>query len=194
MSLSQSPGGFPGALTGTRTGKAELVEFVFFTQDMDALFARMDRSIAGPALAVFLQTQGQEFFHHDIEDRFNEEGDPKVGFWAPLKDATISIRESLGFGDGPINRRTDEMFDALMGDYPVSMGPAYAEMKVPGPVSDLAARKIETAQHGAAFNPVGWFGPTPPRPVLAVSEMDAQALMELYQVFFVAEMMSEAGV
>jgi hypothetical protein len=162
---------------------------------MDALFARMDRTIEGPSLAVFLQTQGQEYFHNDIEDRFNEEGDPKVGFWAPLKDATVSIRENMGFGgESPINRRTDEMFDALMGDYPIEVGPAYAKMSVPGPVSGDVATKIETAQVGAPFNPVGWFGPTPPRPVLAVSEMDAQAVMELYQVFFIAEMSEESGV
>lgn len=137
------------------------------------------------SLFDFLKTSASDFFRDDIESRFEEEGDPKSGFWKPLKDATIDIRRADGFGDGPINERTGELRDFMTGDYDVMTTGSGAVMQVPGnPGGSELASKLATAQRGSINNPLG-YGPTPPRPVLAISEMDVFTLTRLLQVHIV---------
>lgn len=154
--------------------------------DVDRVVRQVEMSVSGPSLESWLRGDATDFFHNDIESRFYEEGDVKSGFWAPLSEATINIRRELGFGAEPINRRTDEMFDFLTSDYPTHQGDVFASMDVPGKPNDpVTEQKLETAQRGRAGNPIPEFGFTPPRPVLAVSEMDLAKLLESLQVHIV---------
>lgn len=137
-------------------------------------------AISPLSLVEFLQEDATEFFRNDIESRFNEEGDVKSGFWAPLAESTVQIREQLGVGGSePINRRTDEMFDFLMGPYQIFVGGSWVEMQVPGdPPDPITERKLEVATKGTSQNSLFPNSYTPPRPVLAFSEMDMATLLQ----------------
>lgn len=155
--------------------------------DVDRVIHLVEMSVAGPSLERWLRGDATDFFHDDIESRFYEEGDVKSGFWAPLSEATINIRRELGYGPDPINRRTDDMFNFVTGDYPTHMGDSFATMDVPGKApNEVTATKLETAQQGRANNPIAEFGATPPRPVLGrPTEPDLARLLESLQVHIV---------
>lgn len=148
--------------------------------EVEMLLAHLDRAISGPSLLAFLETDAAEFFRTNIIERFDEEGDALSGFWAPLSDATIDIKRALpdlAASPETINVRTGEMFRALTEDYDTSFGADWATLSVPGDVDALTERKIRTAQMGSTDNPLG-YGPTPPRPVLATSEMQLGIILE----------------
>lgn len=139
-----------------------------------------ERAISGPSLLRFLEGEVSEFFRDDIESRFNEEGDALAGFWPELKDVTVDIKRASGDLRGSaedINVRTGRMFDELTGDYDSAMGADWASLQIPGNVDPLTKQKIHTAQRGSNSNPLG-YGPTPPRPVLATSEMQLGIILE----------------
>lgn len=147
-------------------------------QDVNMVFMALAFAIDGPGLHKWLSTDASQFFADDIESRFYEEGDVKSGFWKELSDTTIDIRRSYGFGDGPINSRTGELEDFLVDHREYDTAPGFASMDVPGtPGSATLRTKLATAQQGSDNNPLG-YGPTPARPVLAVSEMDLATLLE----------------
>lgn len=128
-------------------------------------------TLLSPAgMTFFLGSTMGPYLSKRAKERFQGEGDDAVGKWAPLKPATIAIRESQGFGAGPINRRTGELENWVVqggwNAYPTGFG---ASMKFPGkPTGGGELRKkVETAQKGRKSAPV-----TVPRPVLAVGETD----------------------
>lgn len=150
------------------------------TSTLHAL-AAVDQAVSGASFMEFLGGEAAEFFRDDIESRFNEEGDVKSGFWAPLHESTVRIREQLGYGgDSPILRRTDELFDFLTGEYQMYGGEDWAEMQVPGnPPDPLTVRKLDVAAKGTNINKRFPGSVTVPRPPLAVSEADLGKLLEL---------------
>lgn len=166
-----------------------------FTIDVDeveveVLIEKVLAATSEISLLAFLEQDVEAFFHADIQNRFNDEGDAKSGPWEPLQPATINIRQSLGFGDGPINVRTGELKEFLLGDYDSFAGLGWAEMNVPGdPKDPVTARKLETAQRGNPSNPIPNFGPTPPRPVLALAEVDMWRLLEMLQIHIIHRVM-----
>lgn len=145
-------------------------------------------AVSTPSLMEFLQDDASDFFRNDIESRFVEEGDVKSGFWPPLSESTVRIREELGYGSEPINRRTDDMFEFLTGPYQVFGGAGWAELQIPGnPPDPIMQRKLQTAASGSppGNNPLFPNSATPPRPVLAVSEMDLARLLEMLQIHII---------
>lgn len=159
--------------------------------EIDKLMNHVMQAVSGPSLTEFLATTASDYYRDDIEARFYDEGDVKSGFWPDLKDATVAIRESLGFpGEHPINRRTDALYDYVIGPYQVTSGGDWAELEIPGGTPDpLTQKKLDTAQLGSkggprpsSFGPSDVnFGDTPPRPVLAVGDMDISRLLELLE-------------
>jgi len=147
----------------------------------------------GPAsLEEYLRGDASHFFEQDIESRFNEDGDVKSGFWEPLSEATVNIREWYGYGgEGPINVRTGALQEFVQFGREFLAGDTWAEMQVPGAAPNpLLERKLKTAQEcDNSPNPLG-SGPTPARPVLAVSDMDLMKLMELLVVHIDAFIMA----
>jgi hypothetical protein len=173
----------------TVTYNVGVLEITEELADVNNLLDRVMLAVSGPSLERWLRGEVTEFFHDDIESRFNEEGDPIVGFWPPLSEATIEIRNQLGFGPEPINRRTDQLFDFVMHDYPTHAAEDWALMDVPGDAPDgLTRTKLETAQQGRATNPMPNFGATPARPVLSpITDMNAARILEMLQVHIIHE-------
>lgn len=139
-------------------------------QDRDVLKA-VDELIflmSDIGLTAFLGASIGPYLSQRAKQRFASEGDDVTGPWAPLKPATITIRQSQNYGSGPINRRTGELENWVVGSgwdaYPTGMG---ASMRFPGkpPTGELKA-KVQTAQ-GGRVNP-----PTVARPVLGLNEND----------------------
>lgn len=114
----------------------------------------------GGVIGPYLAKRGQV--------RFRQEGDDVTGAWAPLKQATVTIRQSQGFGAGPINRRTGELENWVVGSGWFAYQAGYgAAMRFPRnePSGELR-KKVETAQRGRQSpNTVA-------RPVLGVNERD----------------------
>lgn len=157
--------------------------------DVRQAFERLETAIAPYSLSMFLREDAASFFRTNIEERFNEEGDALSGFWPPLKPATVNIKEELGVDrpEAP-NIRTGDMFDALTGEYDVTMGPGFAQLDIPGEVDGFTREKIQMAQQGKAENENPFFGPTPRRPVLATSEMQLATLLERLEMNIVERM------
>lgn len=146
---------------------------------MDLVTVVNDRDVAkaldnligllSPAGATaFLGSNIGPYLARRAKERFEGEGDDVTGPWAPLKDATVTIRESQGFGAGPINRRTGELENWVVqggwNAYPTGLG---ASMRYPKrePSGELRT-KLETAQKGKKYPS------TVKRPVLGVNEND----------------------
>lgn len=148
--------------------------------DVERLLHKLELAISGPSLAAFLEGSASEEFRENIIERFDEEGDALSGFWEPLKDVTVDIKRALpDLAGSPetINVRTGEMFKALTQNYDTNFGADWAQLNVPGDVDALTETKIRTAQQGSNNNPLG-YGPTPPRPVLATSEMQLGVILQ----------------
>lgn len=138
--------------------------------DPEHMLARLDHALSGEIIGAFLKGPVQDFFAEEAAWRFGAEGDKASGGWPPLSDATVDIRERLGFSSDEPNIRTNDMFNFVTESSDLVMGPGFAQITIPGTPSDpLMAQKIETAQRGRADNPIPGFGPTPPRPVIATS-------------------------
>ena len=163
------------------------VDVDIFVEDFDVqrIFDNMLLALSGPSLHAFLREGVSDFFRTNIEERFNEEGDVHSGFWPPLSEATIHIKSELPtLRDSPetINVRTGALYDFVTGNYQIISGSNWAQVDIPGESSDpLTTKKLETAQKGSATNPVERFGPTPPRPVLATSEMQLAMILEMLE-------------
>jgi len=120
-------------------------------------------------MTAFLGGQVGPYLARRAGERFQSEGDDVTGPWAPLKPATVQIRESQGYpGDHPINRRTGELEEWVVQGgwdaYPQGIG---ATLRFPGktPQGELRS-KVETAQKGKGYPS------TVARPVLGINERD----------------------
>lgn len=145
-------------------------------KDLNALIMLM--SPAGAT--AFLGTQVGPYLRRRAGERFEHEGDDVVGKWAPLRPATVVMREASNYpvaGDHPINHLSGELenwvVDGGWNAYPDTFG---ASMTYPGTrPSGLLAKKVKTAQSGdRASNTVA-------RPVLGVNEADMLWMLTAYK-------------
>lgn len=140
----------------------------FQNEDVLDAFEKLIVLTSPNGMMSFLHTVIGPYLSKRAGERFASEGDDVTGPWAPLKEATIRIRETEGFAAGPINRRTGELENWVVqggwNAYPTGFG---ASMRYPGrePSGELR-RKVETAQKGRVYPS------TEPRPVLGVNEAD----------------------
>lgn len=165
----------------TRANADTFVEVNVDPFDVDMMVDRVWDVLRGDRLVEFLTGPAHDHLEEEIVQRFAYEGDNKSGDWPPLAEATMAIRQRMGFSPDEVNIRTTEMFQTLVQDYDAfPTGAASATMILPGSAAEdgAVAEKIRTAQQGRANNPIPGFGPTPPRPVLAVDETDMVALLE----------------
>lgn len=166
--------------------------------DVDQLLRDLQTSISGPSLNKFLEEDAAKFFRDDIESRFNEEGDPLSGFWPELSEATVNIKRDLPDLQGSpeqINIRTGELLAFVTGDYDTFVGADWAMMNVPGdPPDPITAIKLKTAQQGSDNNPIPNFGPTPARPVLAISEMMMGTLLGMLEAHIIQTLVGSISI
>lgn len=150
------------------------VEISGDTEPVEHILRKLELEILSETgLALFLGTVVGEYLQQRAMQRFENEGDDAVGMWAPLKPATVTIREEMGFSAGPINSRTGELEAYITGgngSVTVSGGGGSVLMfpgNPPGPgASGYLETKVRTAQKGRTFPA------TVARPVLGLSEMD----------------------
>lgn len=138
------------------------------TQGVERMLEVLDTALNPFAIAEFLGVVVGPYLKERARARFASEGDDVVGKWAPLKDSTITIRESQGYGPGPINSRTGELEEFITGPgNSVQVHPWGATLTFPGtsPIGEME-EKLRTAQQGKDYPS------TVPRPVLGVNEAD----------------------
>jgi hypothetical protein len=163
------------------------VEKAGFPQDLQTMMQR----VSDEGLRFFLADEVDPYLQDRIDQRFINEGDDAVGKWLPLSTATEAIRQASGFGGAhPINERYGDMHNFLTGEHGEATAFAGgAELVFPGPgVDPLNATKIETAQIGKAFPP------TPPRPVVALSPVDEEDVLNDLTDYILRDTMSIVGV
>lgn len=151
------------------------------SKSVQLMLERLEFSLSAIGLGIYMEGV-DEYVRGRIRSRFASEGDDVSGPWAPLKDATIAMRESAGYpGDHPINERTGEMYDLLTGGAArVTLSGLGATYTHPSGGSALAKEKIRVAQEGSA-SPA-----TVPRPVLGLNERDLASLLAMFGTHLVA--------
>lgn len=136
---------------------------------VEQMLNRLDANLSGIALGKFLGVKVDQYIRLRAAGRFASEGDDVTGPWAPLADSTKDIRANQGFGPGPINRRTGELEDYVVGTgglVAVMVGQAvYTGPGVP-PSGKGLMEKVKTAQGGKSYPN------TKARPVIGINEQD----------------------
>lgn len=147
--------------------------------DVDAtsvllLLGRTDDAVSMSHVSGAFTSDGVvvEALQQQVRARFAGQGDDASGRWEPLSAATIDMRTRMGYGAGPINRRTGRMYEWLTndaGDLEVlGEGLFYTWPQVPGGM----AERFETAQQGSEETGA------PARPVVAADGDDLMSIME----------------
>ena len=134
---------------------------------MSAFNVLLDKLSHG-GMAIWLNHFIYPYLKERAQSRFLNEGDDAAGKWLPLTEATISFRDSGGFGPGPINKRTGELEAFIVGAnasiFPTPIG---TQMNYPGEVPvGILGTKVQTAQMGKDSPS------TPARPVVALGLQD----------------------
>jgi hypothetical protein len=152
-----------------------------------AAFAAM-RTVLSPAvLQEFLRARATPWITDRAAKRFVGQGDDAVGKWTPLRFATAEIRARMGFPPSyPINVRTGKLRSWVTSPSSQSIRSTGlgVELTFPGRGGNAELRKkLQTAQVGKRDTPR-----TVRRPVLALNQVDADALLLRFHSWFVAEM------
>lgn len=166
---------------------------VINASDVEALLTRVSSALSPVALAEFLTADVAPFLGARAQERFKSEGDAASGKWQPLTAHTQAIRawgaQTQGWAigpDHPINKRTGELEDYITsGNGKTIPWGTGTSLLYPDPsrASGEIPQKVQTAQKGRT-NPR-----TPPRPVLAVNEIDlAFVLRKLFDHIVVTHM------
>lgn len=136
------------------------------------MLTHLDLLMSPASIAGFLKNFVVNYFQQQAEQRFAMEGDEATGKWAPLKQSTVEIRTSKGFGAGPINVRTGELKDFVTtneGSIGIDVG-ATLEWPTGLPEGTDLMYKYRTAQTGTSS------GRVPARPVVGMSFRDMAAI------------------
>lgn len=150
--------------------------------DVEKLLINAERALSPVGVYRFMSKWAPNYFQNRAVDSFGSQADRATGPWAPLSAATIDIRERLGYGSGPINKRTGELREwltsspgntYLMGSEVIFYFPSLA------PPSYAAEQKLHTAQLGRAGseNPMIPGGSSPARPVTSIDAQDVVQFM-----------------
>lgn len=137
---------------------------------VDRMLKNMMASTTPTAIATYLSTVVHPRLARRARERFRTEGDDAVGGkWVPLKQSTLEIKKSLGFGRQKINVRTGHLRDSIIDSQPVLGHNAFGEtLDFPGNWDrpDLFYRHMQAA---GMYNTA--------RPVLGVEYEDDVAHM-----------------
>lgn len=141
-------------------------------------------------LSDFLRDEVDPYLRDRVDARFAGEGDDAVGQWLPLATATENIRAAYGYApDHPINERTGEMHEFLVNNPGQVTGLGQgAALEFPGSIDGEIATKIMTAQLGRDFPP------TQPRPVVALSNIDEEDVLNDLADYILRDSYTIAGV
>ena len=145
------------------------VQIIGDQRGVDHMLNRLEIVLSPVGLEAFLLSTVEPWLQERAQNRFDSEGDDVVGTWAPLKPATVNMRQERGYGGAhPINRRTGDLEEYIV-DSPARITelPSGAVLTTPGnKATGELADKVETAQIGRDYPN------TVPRPVLGMNETD----------------------
>lgn len=143
-------------------------------KDVEETLHRLQLKLSPVLLSPWMLGYLEPYFSKRALERFHSEGDAASGPWAALAQTTVERRLEAGFGGAhPINYRTGELEDYITsadGNTDVE-GEGAVVFTYPGnpPEDQDIYAKLTGAQQGIGPNNERF----PPRPVLAVGEMDA---------------------
>jgi hypothetical protein len=154
--------------------------------EFENLLTRLQERVGQNGLRSFLAIKALREVRHRIEARFAMEGDDATGKWEQLAWMTQRIRAFQGFSPRhPINVRTGAMRRHLLTSFRINaMGGSGATLVVPGNDGNATMNaKVAMAQQGGWTRQSNRFGGpnrhVPARPVLGVSERDADKVGDL---------------
>lgn len=151
------------------------------TSSADKILALAEGALSFKRLGIVLETLVVDYFQQRTERRFAMGGDNASGGWDDLHPATVLIREAEGFDAGPINVRSGELKRSVMTS-PGEVEATDIQAELRWPTSDVTSQpKYMGAQQGVPFNPNPLYGPTVPRPVVAIDETDAVMVMGILE-------------
>lgn len=157
---------------------------IAITGDTEQKLQRLSALLNPEPVAAWMGETVDGYLHERASQRFDEEGDDASGKWAALKESTQTIRASMQFPPAhPINVRTGELADFIENTpgrvVPDTQG---VTLTLPGkePGNPILQDKLRRAQKGDIR--------TPARPVLAVNEHDALAIMTEFEYYLRAGM------
>lgn len=133
---------------------------------------QMDLLLSPGSIAGFLKNFVVGYLQQAAADRFAMEGDEASGKWLPLKESTRRIRSEQGFPAGPINVRTGELREYVVGNQGsigIDIG-ATLEWPTNLPEGTDLMYKYRVAQTGTMS------GKVPARPVVGMSFRDMAAI------------------
>ncbi len=153
--------------------------------DVQEVVDAIHLSVSPPGIVSFFVGYVSPYFEDQIVDTFAGHGQAGVpgGSWPPLTEATLRIRHGMGFMDDEAwNERSGDLLDYVVHSRAYDYIPDGAEMQIPADTGNPElARKLRVAQEGTLQNPLIPGAFTPPRPVLAIDETDAAAVMKMLQ-------------
>lgn len=149
--------------------------------DLMGKLVSMERTLEGPALADFLNTEIYPYLRQKALARWSNYGSDIGPRWPELRESTQQRRMYYGDGpSGPINYRTGGLEDYIQAAHPaVRVAPGEATLVYPGDQPDDYAtqRKYKTAQQGKKATR------TPPRPVIGLAPEDYVFIREKLEQF-----------
>lgn len=149
--------------------------------DVQVLLGRLIVGLSPPALSeAFLGGIVEPYLISEAENRFASEGDEAVGGkWEPLTEATIRVREDLGYGGAhPINVRTGELKGHVTSGGESTPEAYGALLEFPGKAEGELATKMEHAQAGGISTSGKSF---PARPVIALASGDLAVVLGMME-------------
>lgn len=151
------------------------IEIIVDAAAVEEVLGILEAATSPESLGEWLGSDVSNFLQQRAVARFASEGDDASGKWAPLSDATVAIREALGYGgSSPINVRTGELMDFITsahGDVGDSL--AGVQLSFPGGNAGDSQTKFNAAQSGNKKSGA------PARPVVAIGEEDLTEIMIL---------------
>lgn len=136
-------------------------------QMVNSRLARMEYMLTGPVIGTMLHTLAVPLLREDAKRRFATQGASDGAKWRPLRQSTLEIRRSKGFGPGPINVRTGLLRDFTTTALGQTVStPSYTQLAWPGTQPAAGSNlgyAYSTAQAGSSV----WG--TPARPVARLS-------------------------
>jgi hypothetical protein len=150
------------------------MDFEVQLQDVDRAVRTLEEAISEGTLSRFFQAEVGPWLSHRARERFANEGDDAVGDWAPLSQATIRVKRSMGYLSQGINRRTGQLEDwATDGSFDAQATADGGKFNYPRkkPTGRLK-KKVSGAQNGTDRAPA--------RPVVGFSDLDAEIILQMF--------------
>lgn len=165
------------------------IEFSGNSEQVQAMLGAMEIALNPANVGEWLATSFAPYLKARASARFTGEGDDVVGTWPELAAATITERQSLGYGAGPIQIRTGDLEAYIVDNTPdISITQISTKMVYPNPrdasENSILAYKVGSAQKGNKRTGA------PARPVLGINHIDLEYFITTFGMHLKTSVMS----